>query len=401
MADLKLIHGLLTPSESKILLLVLDGLGGLAIQPGGPTALEAASTPNMDQLAAEGIVGLHQPVAPGITPGSGPGHIGLFGYDALEYQIGRGVLEALGIGFDLQTDDLAARGNFCTIDSDGNITDRRAGRIATEICAELCSELRQIQIPGVEIMVEAVREHRFLLVLRGPDLAEGVAETDPGHLGSPPLEPVADRAEAERTAAIVQRFIDEARIRLADHDPANMVTLRGFAKLPDWPMFPDVFGLRAVAVAQYPMYRGVARLLGMSSVDVGASKEDLFGTLERVWPDHDFAFVHVKDTDKAGEDGDFDSKASVLEEIDTYIPRIADLDPDVILITGDHSTPAALRSHSWHPVPFLLRSPTCRRDQVEQFGERWCLQGGGGLCRSEDLMPMALAHAERLAKFGA
>ena len=401
MADLELIHGLLTPSESKIVLLVLDGLGGLAIQPGGLTALEAASTPNMDRLAAEGIVGLHQPIARGITPGSGPGHIGLFGYDALRYQIGRGVLEALGIGFDLQGDDLAARGNFCTIDSDGIITDRRAGRIPTEICRELCSELQQIQIPGVEIMVEPVREHRFLLVLRGPDLSEGVADTDPGHLGSPPLEPVAERAEAERTAAIVQRFVDEARTRLAGHDPANMVLLRGFAKLPDWPMFPDVFGLRSVAVAQYPMYRGVAKLVGMDSVDVGTSREDLFGTLERVWPDYDFAFVHVKDPDKAGEDGDFDSKVSVLEEIDTYIPTIVDLDPSVILITGDHSTPALLRSHSWHPVPFLLRSPTCRRDEAEQFGERWCLHGGGGLCRSDDLMPMALAHAERLAKFGA
>jgi 2,3-bisphosphoglycerate-independent phosphoglycerate mutase len=401
MADLKLIHGLLTPFESKIVLLVLDGVGGLSIQPGGPTALEAASTPNMDQLASEGIVGLHQPVAPGITPGSGPGHIGLFGYDALEYQIGRGVLEALGIGFDLQGDDLAARGNFCTIDSDGNITDRRAGRIPTEVCSELCSELQQIQIPGVEIVVEAVREHRFLLVLRGSGLAEGVAETDPGHLGSPPLEPVAQRAEAEKTAAVVQRFIDEARIRLAGHDPANMVTLRGFAKLPDWPMFPDVFGLRSVAVAQYPMYRGVAKLVGMDAVDVGPSKEDLFSALERAWPDYDFSFVHVKDTDKAGEDGDFDGKVSVLEEIDTYIPRIVELNPDVILITGDHSTPAALRSHSWHPVPFLLRSPTCRRDGVERFGERWCLGGGGGLCRSDDLMPLALAHAERLAKFGA
>ncbi|KPK62255.1 MAG: phosphoglycerate mutase [Gemmatimonas sp. SG8_38_2] len=401
MADLELVHGLLTPYESKIVLLVLDGLGGLAMEPDGLTSLEAARTPNMDRLAAEGIVGLHQPVAPGITPGSGPGHIGLFGYDAIQYQIGRGVLEALGIGFDLLDDDLAARGNFCTIDSDGNVTDRRAGRISTEVCAELCSELQRIEIPGVEIFVEAVREHRFLLVLRGPGLAEGVAETDPGHLGDPPSDPVAERAEAEGTATIVQRFVDEARIRLADRSPANMVLLRGFAKLPDWPMFPDVFGLRSIAVAQYPMYRGVAKLVGMDSVPVGASKEDLFGTLERVLPDYDFAFVHVKDTDKAGEDGDFESKVNVIEEIDTYIPRIVELDPAVILITGDHSTPAALRSHSWHPVPFLLRSPNCRRDEAKQFGERWCLGGGGGLCRSDDLMPLALAHAERLAKFGA
>ncbi len=401
MADLELFHRLLTPSESKIVLFVLDGLGGLAIRPGGLTALETAATPNMDRLAAEGIVGLHQPVAAGITPGSGPGHIGLFGYDALQYQIGRGVLEALGIGFHLQADDLAARGNFCTIDADGNITDRRAGRIPTEICEELCSELRQIQIPGVEVIVEAVREHRFLMVLRGEGLVENVAETDPGHLGSPPLAPAAESPEASETAAIVQRFVDEARSRLAGREPANMVLLRGYAKLPDWPMFPDVFGLRSVAVAQYPMYRGVAKLVGMDTVDVGPTREDLFATLERVWPDYDFAFVHVKDTDKAGEDGDFDRRVSVLEEIDTYIPRIVDLEPDVILITGDHSTPAALRTHSWHPVPFLLRSATCRRDPAEKFGERWCLGGGGGQCRSDELMPLALAHAERLAKFGA
>jgi len=401
MADLELIRGLLAPSDSKILLLVLDGLGGLAIQPGGPTALEAADTPNMDRLAAEGIVGLHQPVAPGITPGSGPGHIGLFGYDAIRYQIGRGVLEALGIGFDLQADDLAARGNFCTVDADGMVTDRRAGRIPTEKCEELCRELQQIQIPGVRVFVEPVREHRLLLVLRGEGLVEGVAETDPGYLGSPPLTPVAERPEARGTAEMVGRFVDEARKRLAGHEPANMVLLRGFAKLPDWPTFPETFGLRSVAVAQYPMYRGVAKLVGMNSVEVGAAREDLFTTLECVWPDYDFAFVHVKDTDKAGEDGDFDRKVSAIEEIDTFIPALVELKPDVILVTGDHSTPAALRSHSWHPVPFLLWSSTCRRDEMERFGERWCLNGGGGLCRSEDLMPMALAHAGRLAKFGA
>ena len=401
MADLELIRGLLAPSDSKILLLVLDGLGGLAIQPGGPTALEAADTPNMDRLAAEGIVGLHQPVAPGITPGSGPGHIGLFGYDAIRYQIGRGVLEALGIGFDLQADDLAARGNFCTVDADGMVTDRRAGRIPTEKCEELCRELQQIQIPGVRVFVEPVREHRLLLVLRGEGLVEGVAETDPGYLGSPPLTPVAEGPEARGTADMVGRFVDEARKRLAGHEPANMVLLRGFAKLPDWPTFPETFGLRSVAVAQYPMYRGVAKLVGMNSVEVGAAREDLFTTLECVWPDYDFAFVHVKDTDKAGEDGDFDRKVSAIEEIDTFIPALVELKPDVILVTGDHSTPAALRSHSWHPVPFLLWSSTCRRDEMERFGERWCLNGGGGLCRSEDLMPMALAHAGRLAKFGA
>ncbi|KPK65562.1 MAG: phosphoglycerate mutase, partial [Gemmatimonas sp. SG8_38_2] len=322
-------------------------------------------------------------------------------YDAVRYQIGRGVLEALGIGFDLQADDLAARGNFCTVDANGRVVDRRAGRIPTEKCEELCRELQKLQIPGVRIFVEPVREHRFLLVLRGEGLVEGVAETDPGHLGSPPLKPVAESPEATGTAEMIGRFVDDAQERLAGHEPANMVLLRGFAKLPEWPTFPETFGLRSVAVAQYPMYRGVAKLVGMDAAEVGAAREDLFTTLERVWPDYDFAFVHVKDTDKAGEDGDFDRKVSAIEGIDTFVPALVGLKPDVILVTGDHSTPAALRSHSWHPVPFLLWASTCRRDEVERFGERWCLKGGGGLCRSEDLMPMALAHAERLAKFGA
>jgi 2,3-bisphosphoglycerate-independent phosphoglycerate mutase len=401
MADLELIHELLTPAQTKIVLLVLDGLGGLAVEPGGPTELEAAETPNLDRLAAEGMVGLHQPVSPGITPGSGPGHIGLFGYDAIRYQIGRGVLEALGVDFELQATDLAARGNFCSADAEGRITDRRAGRIPTERCAELCAELRQIALPKVELFVEPVREHRFLLVLRGEGLAEGVADTDPGHTGVPPLDVMATDPAAEAAVTLVRSFVEEARGRLAGRDPANMITLRGFAKKPDWPLFPKTFGLRSVAVAQYPMYRGVAKLVGMDSVDVGPSRDDLFETLTRAWPDYDFAFVHVKDPDKAGEDGAFHRKVEVIEEIDGYIPRIVDLKPDVILVTGDHSTPAALCSHSWHPVPFLLWSPTCRRDQADRFGEKWCRGGEGGHCRSEDLMPLALAHAGRLAKFGA
>lgn len=401
MADLDLIHGLLTPADSKIVLFVLDGLGGLAVEPGGPTELEAASTPNMDRLASEGLTGLHQPVGPGITPGSGPGHIGLFGYDAIRYQIGRGVLEALGVGFELEDGDLAARGNFSTIDRAGRLTDRRAGRIPTEKSAELCAELRGIELPGVRVFVEPVREHRFLLVLRGEGLVEGVADTDPGHEGVAPLEARAETKEAAKTADLIRAWVEAARERLAGHEPANMVLLRGIAKRPDWPAFPKVFGLRSVAVAQYPMYRGVAKLVGMETAEVGPSRDDLFSALGRVWPDFDFAFVHVKDPDKAGEDGDFDRKVEVIEEIDGYIPRVMELEPQVVLITGDHSTPAALRSHSWHPVPVLLWSATARRDAVESFAESACLRGGLGICRSEDLMPLALAHAGRLAKFGA
>jgi len=401
MADLDVIQSLLQPADTRILLLVLDGVGGLAVVPGGPTELEAANTPEMDRFAAEGMVGMHQPVAPGITPGSGPGHIGLFGYDAIRYQIGRGVLEALGVGFELQDRDLAARGNFCTIDASGVVTDRRAGRIATERARQLCEELRSIELPGVQLFVEPVKEHRFLLVLRGEGLEEGVADTDPGHTGAAPLEVEAERPEAERTANLVREFVSRAREILADHEPANMILLRGIARHPDWPRFPEVFGLRSVALAQYPMYRGVARLVGMNTAAAGESLSDLFAAIERAWNDYDFVFAHVKATDKAGEDGDFQRKVEVLQEVDAQMGRIRDLSPDVLLVTGDHSTPAALRSHSWHPVPFLLWAPTCRRDAAERFGERWCLGHGSGQYRSDDLMALALAHAERLAKFGA
>jgi 2,3-bisphosphoglycerate-independent phosphoglycerate mutase len=401
MAHLEMIHDLLQPADTRILLLVIDGLGGLPLEPGGPTELEAARTPQLDRLAAEGIVGLHQPVAPGITPGSGPGHIGLFGYDAIRYQIGRGVLEALGIGFDLRDRDLAARGNFCTVNEEGLITDRRAGRISTQKAAELCDELRAIELPDVELFVQPVKEHRFLLVLRGEGLAEGVADTDPGHSGSPPLEVGAERPEAKATADLVRQFVGRAREILADHEPANMVLLRGLARHPDWPPFPDIFGLRSVALAQYPMYRGVAKLVGMDTAEAGASMDDLFSAVERVWDDYDFVFAHVKATDKAGEDGDFDRKVAVIEELDGYMDRIRALAPAVLIVTGDHSTPAALRSHSWHPVPFLLSSPTCRPDGAETFGERSCRERGSGLYRSDDLMALAMAHAERLSKFGA
>ncbi|HSG80817.1 MAG TPA: phosphoglycerate mutase, partial [Gemmatimonadota bacterium] len=271
----------------------------------------------------------------------------------------------------------------------------------TEKCTELCAELSDIRLPGVEIFVQPVREHRFLLVLRGDGLEDGLADTDPGHAGVLPLDVRADRPEAETTAGLVGQFVEQAAQRLRGHEPANMLTLRGFAKRPNWPRFPQVFGLRSVAVAQYPMYRGVAKLVGMDSTNVGPSRDDLFSTLERVWPQHDFAFVHVKDPDKAGEDGDFEKKVSAIEEIDGYIPRVMKMKPDVVLVTGDHSTPAALRSHSWHPVPVLLWSSTARRDAVKQFGETDCLRGGLGICRSEHLMPLALAHAGRLTKFGA
>lgn len=400
--DLDFVRRLVKPAESRIVLLVMDGLGGLPREAGGLTELEAASTPNLDALAAQGICGLHQPVGFGVIPGSGPSHLALFGYDPLRFQIGRGVLEALGIGFDLTPQDVAARGNFCTVDEGGRVIDRRAGRIGTAKNSELCALLRRIRLPDVQMFVEPVKEHRFLLVLRGEGLSGEVSDTDPQEVGRTPLKPEALSPEAERTARLIEQFVAEARRVLADHAPANMVLLRGFSKRPSWPSVRDVFGLRAAAIAAYPMYRGVARLVGMEVLDTGDKLGDELDVLERRWHDFDFFYLHVKRTDSAGEDGDYDRKVALIAEVDTQLPRLLSLGPDVVMVTGDHSTPAVLRSHSWHPVPVLLWSRHCRPDGVDRFGERTCVAGslGPGI-PSVELMPLALANAMRLEKFGA
>ena len=400
--DLAFFQDLVEPAETKIVLLVMDGLGGLPVEPGGLTELETAYTPNLDLLAVQGICGLHQPIAPGVTPGSGPSHLALFGYDPSKYQVGRGVLSALGIDFDLTVNDVAARGNFCTLDDDGRVADRRAGRIPTEKNEELCALLRQIRLPGVEVFVETVKEYRLLLVLRSDGLSGELADTDPQEIGKEPLKPAPLSPEAEKTAGLVQEFVDQARQALADQYPANMILLRGFSKLPDWPSFEKVFGLRAAAIAAYPMYRGVARLVGMDVLATGPTLAEELGTLEAHWADYDYFFLHVKPIDSAGEDGDFRRKVQLIEEVDALIPRLLNLEPDVLLVTGDHSTPSLLKYHSWHPVPVLLWSEQCRTDGVDCFGERACMGGGlGPRISAVDLMPLALANALRLEKFGA
>ena len=402
MVSFEVLRELHVPAETKIVMLVMDGLGGLPLQAGGKTELETARTPNMDRLASEGICGLSVPVAAGITPGSGPSHLALFGYDPFRYEIGRGVLEALGIGFELGPDDLAARGNFCTVDEEGRITDRRAGRIPTEKCAELVEKLRAIRLPGVEVFVEPVKDYRFVLVLRGQGLSDKLTETDPQQVGKKPLPVTALSPEAERTAQLLNTWIAEAAKILAGEKPANMLTLRGLAKNPGLPPMSEVYGLRAAAIATYPMYRGVSRLVGMTVLEVGGETlEDEVAALRRHWADFDFFYVHVKKIDSAGEDGDFQRKVEIIEHVDTLIPDIMALNPDVVIITGDHSTPALLRSHSWHPVPTILWSRVCRADAVREFGETACSQGGLGVFPATDLMPLALANAGRLTKFGA
>jgi 2,3-bisphosphoglycerate-independent phosphoglycerate mutase len=398
---LDLIKSLALENDSKIVLLVADGLGGLPNEPGGPTELEAASTPNLDALVAGNVCGLSVPVAPGITPGSGPGHLGLFGYDPLRYSIGRGVLEALGIDFDLGPEDVAARGNFCTVGPDGAITDRRAGRISTEVCRRLVDKLRTIRLEGVELFVEPVRDYRFVLVLRGDGLGAEVEDTDPERTGVPPLDPVARDAASERTAKLLHTFIEQAGTLLADDHPANMITLRGIARRPPMPSFEEVYRLRAGAIAVYPMYRGLARLVGMSVLPAGSSWAEQVQRLHESWGDYDFFFLHYKYTDAAGEDGDFARKVRCIEEFDGGIAGVVELRPDVLVVTGDHSTPAFWHSHSWHPVPVVLAARTCRPDAATRFGEDQCLRGGLGQIEAKYLLPLALAHAGRLAKYGA
>ncbi len=398
-----IINQLHKPSDKKVVLLVMDGLGGLPEPDKHKTELEAADTPNLDRLAEDGICGLHVPVGPGMTPGSGPAHLALFGYDPIQYQVGRGTLAALGIGFDLKPGDVAARGNFCTIDADGNVTDRRAGRIPTETCAALCEKLNAIRVPGVEIVVKPVKDYRFLLVMRARDLSHEIADTDPQETGKPPLDPKPLSEAAEKTAYRVAEFVDNAKSTLKDDHPANMVLLRGFSEKPDWPAFPDIYGLRAAAIAAYPMYRGVSRLVGMDVLTTGDTLDDQMETLKKNWDGYDFFYFHVKKIDSAGEDGDFDRKVSLIEEADrTVVPMIMALNPGVVVATGDHSTPAALAYHSWHPVPVLIWSEHCRKDPVRMFGERACIAGGlGPRIPAVDLMPIAMANAGRIEKFGA
>jgi 2,3-bisphosphoglycerate-independent phosphoglycerate mutase len=402
--DFNIIKPLLVKgAQGKIVLLVMDGLGGLPLEQGGKTELETAHTPNMDALAEKSMLGLHEGIRPGITPGSGPAHLSLFGYDPLKFIVGRGVLSALGIDFDLQESDIAARGNFCTVDEEGRVTDRRAGRIPTEVSERLCRLLREnVSIPGYEVFLEPVKEYRFLLVIRGEGLKANIQETDPQGVGKKPLTARALDSDSEKAAEIVQEFVRQAEKVLENESPANMFLLRGFAQLPDWPKFPDGLGLKAIAIAMYPMYRGVAKLVGMDSPPAAQSYEEEIDMLEENWDAYDFFFVHIKKTDSYGEDGDFEKKVHEIEKVDTLIPRIMALDPSVLIITGDHSTPCLLKTHSWHPVPVMLYSKVCRPDGIASFGERACRQGGLGVrFPGFALMSLALANAGRLEKFGA
>jgi len=394
---------LLNTEKIKIVLLVMDGLGGLPIEPGGRTELETAITPVMDELAKNGTLGQIISIRNGITPGSGPAHLALFGYDPFVYDIGRGALEASGVGMELKKGDVAARGNFCTLDETGKISDRRAGRISTSEAIPIVEMLQDVQVPGVEVEVSHVKEYRFAVVMRGDKLEPDIKDTDPQRTGVAPLPAQAVTKSSQKAADLYNLWIQRASEVIKGQHKANGLTLRGFATHPGLPTFEYSYALRAACIAVYPMYRGVSKLVGMQIIDFeGDTPEDEFNALQRVWDDYDFFFVHIKKTDSKGEDGDFYGKAKIIEGVDKALPQLIDLNPDVLIITGDHSTPAKLKSHSWHPIPFLLHAPaTVRPDGQISFGERACAQGGLNTFSALETISLALAHANKIEKYGA
>lgn len=400
MPSLEMIKALAQPTDSKIIMVVIDGLGGLPNSDTGKTELETARTPNMDALAKNGICGLSNPVGRGITPGSAPGHLALFGYDPACI-IGRGALEALGIDFDLKEGDVAARGNFATMDKNGLLTDRRAGRISTEKNAEICRLLDGQEIDGVQVIVRPVKDHRLVVVFRGQNLDDKLTDSDPQRLSATALEVTALNQPSVKTAEVAKKFLLKAGEILAKHHPANTVLLRGFAKKPHYASMANIYQLKTAAIVSYPMYRGLARVVGMEVLPTGATISDEIETLKKHYADYNFFFFHVKATDSAGEDGDFKRKVAALEEADKHLAEIINIKPDVLVITGDHSTPATLKGHSWHPVPLIISAKWCRPDGVNQFGEKDCISGGLGQLPATDIMPLAMANALKLAKFGA
>jgi|TARA_B110000263_G_C15306070_1_gene510438 2,3-bisphosphoglycerate-independent phosphoglycerate mutase len=399
--DLSIINQLTQTNSSKILLCVLDGLGGL---PGknGKTELEDALTPNLDKLANLSDLGLSIPIERGITPGSGPGHLALFGYDPLEYQIGRGALEAVGVEFKLTDHDLAARGNFCTVNENGNITDRRAGRISTEICQLLTKKIESsIKVDNYEVFVRPVKEHRFILIIRGKNLSDKISETDPQIIGEPTKECKPFNNDSVPTANMVNDILKQATNVIKNEKHANALTLRGWSFKPSMPIFENTWKVRAAAIAGYPMYRGLAKIVGMNVLQTGSTIDDEIKTLEENWNNYDFFFLHYKTTDTYGEDGNFEEKKLAIEYYDKLIPKINALKPDVLIITGDHSSPATMASHSWHPVPLLLSSPYTRKNIHRTFSENECRTGNLGMIYAKNLMTLAFAHAGKLTKYGA
>ncbi len=398
---------LLVKTNAKLALIVLDGLGDIAT--GGPdssTPLEAAQTPNLDAITQNAAQGRMIPVAPGITPGSGPGHLGLFGYDPLEFQVGRGVIEALGLGIDLKPGDVCARANFCTMDSKGLVTDRRAGRIATEICEELCEVLSKKikKIGDTQVIIRAGKEHRFVVIFRGKGLEGPLTDSDPNREGLPiaTVKPTdAKSAKQKKAAKLVADFYAAALPLLAKKKPANGFLMRGIAHQPAIPTFDERYGLRAAAIAVYPMYKGLAQLVGMAKIEGPQTIAEQFERYVAEYDNYDYFFIHYKYTDKAGEDGNFNAKKKAIEDLDAALPILLRKKPDVLAITGDHSTPVAMKGHSWHPQPVLITSACSGSDKLDRFTETGANMGSLGVFEAKYLMRLMQANAKMFDKFGA
>ena len=399
---------------SKIILFVIDGVGGLPSPETGLTELETARIPNLDRLAAKGIAGMSIPVAPGVPPGSGVAHLALFGYDPFRYPIGRGAIAAYGVGLDMDEGDMAVRVNFAGFNSSGAVVDRRAGRLPTEKNRELCKLLRsKIKLPNVETVIETVMDYRSVVIFKGEGLHPHLSDSDPQATGEGvfPHEVKALDSKAKYAAGIANSFIKRANeillgeaktvVELSEGQHIGILT-RGYADRPEVPRMQDLYGLEKLgAIATYPDYRGVARIVGMDIIYESYEWKGEFDTLKAVFHKYDFIFLHIKKTDSAGEDGNFDGKVQALEEVDRFVPELEALYPDVIIITGDHSTPATYKGHSFHPVPFVLVSKWCRPDSVRRFCESECQHGALGQFLAAEAMLYALGHAGRIEKFGA
>jgi 2,3-bisphosphoglycerate-independent phosphoglycerate mutase len=392
---------------SKLVLAVLDGLGDLAIrEQNNMTPLEAAVTPNLDALAREGAQGRMIPVAPGITPGSGPGHLGLFGYDPLEFQVGRGVIEALGLGVELKPGDVCARANFATIDSKGIVTDRRAGRIPTETCEKLCAMLsaKVSRIGDTDVLIKAGKEHRFVVVFRGKDLEGPLTDADPNREGFaiPTVKPRdPENAKQKKMAQLIADFYKAALPVISKEQPANAFLMRGIAHQPHIPLFEDRYKLKPAALAVYPMYKGLAQLVGMKKIEGPQTIREQFERYLAEYDRYDFFFIHFKYTDKYGEDGNFAAKKKAIEDFDAALPVLLRKKPDVLAITGDHSTPCAAKGHSWHPQPVLLHSKLSGTDKLDRFTETGANQGSLGVFEAKYLIRLMQANARMFDKFGA